>query len=142
MYILTAYKFSFIHWALFAFFFFISLLFSTSAVFANSTIVYGRLANSDGAIGFNNEQVRVLVNGIDFGLVTETANDAARGGLDGEFQLDIGSVFNDDILTFFVDDGSIDAVTVTKSDGNQIADLGIIRDFFNYADRKWCFARS
>ncbi len=92
----------------------------------------GVLRPSEGTTNtsMNGKTIRLLVNGVDSGMTATTSNNAASGGLDGEFSVSKPvSVVSGDILTFYVDgDATVDAVTVTKTDASTLTGFELIQD--------------
>jgi hypothetical protein len=92
----------------------------------------GILRPSEGASSalMNGKTIRILKNGVDTGLTTITANNAAGGGLDGEFVMgEPAGVVATDLLTLYVDgDASVFAVLVTRTDGATYSTYELIQD--------------
>jgi hypothetical protein len=94
------------------------------------TAVTGILRPSEGTASalMNGITIKFLVNGVDTGQTAVTANNAAGGGLDGEFNLGSTTAVSGDILTFFVDDATVEGVSVTVTNASTLSGFEIIQD--------------
>jgi hypothetical protein len=88
--------------------------------------ITGRVfSDLDGTIGLNGATVRLLVNGVDSTYTALTANNAAGGGTDGEFSIATGALVDNNILSFYLDNGADDGILVTRYASTSSTDYDI-----------------
>ena len=90
--------------------------------------ISGQVLDGEAGSGLNGLTVALLLDG-GTKVTTTTANDAAGGGMDGEYTFTALDLSLTSVVTVFIDDETENGASVTLDDDTNITDLDIIQNY-------------